>query len=309
MVLTNKFTKAKQYVMNNARPLDIALFEFEFNGGSHQKVLEILQSYQNDDGGFGKALESDLRLKESSVLATTVALQYLNELNLSTPDKMVERALSYLVKETRHYPEEFLLKNFWYSHSKEQSQSPHAPWWHIEKLKSPEIVDWPNPSIEVIGYLLKYPQFVPKSLLDDSLNDLQKFLNLELHLTGFVYYKFLCFKRLLPYVPGELQEEIFAMIDRTINNTDLLEEQKFEDVKIQWFVTEKTSYLFENYFEKIHKLFENEVSRLGDDGGSHPNWKWGEDKLWKQVEQEWTGKCTNGLLMALKHCDLLKLLT
>ena len=98
------------------------------------------------------------------------------------------------------------------------------------------------------------------------------------------------------------------MIDRTINNTDLLEEQKFEDVKIQWFVTEKSSYLFEKYFEKVYKLLENEVNRLREDGGSHPNWKWGENELWKQVEQEWTGKCTNGLLMTLKYCDLLKIL-
>ena len=305
---TNKFAKARQYIITKARPLDIALFEFEFNDGSPQNVLKILKTYQNEDEGFGKALESDLRMVESSVLASTVALQYINILNLSTPDKIVERAISYLVKETQRYPEGFSLKNFWYSHNKEQSQLPHAPWWHIEKLIPPAIEDWPNPSIEVISYLLKYRKFVPQSLLDELLIDLQNFLKLEPKLTGFVHYKFLCFKRLIPNVSEELQEKIFAMIDRSINNTDLLEKQRFEDVKIQWFVTEKSSYLFENYFEKVYKLLENEVNRLGEDGGSHPNWKWGEEGLWKQVEQEWTGKCTNGLLMTLKYCDLLKLL-
>lgn len=309
MAPTNKFAKARQYIRTKARPLDIALFKFEFNEGSSQQVLEILKTYQNEDGGFGKALESDLRMKESSVLATTVALQYINVLHLSTPDKMVEKAISYLIKETQHYPEGFSLKNFWYSHSIEQDQSPHAPWWHIERLEPPKVEDWPNPSIEVIGYLLKYSQFVPQSLIDEVLIDLQNFLKQELKLTGFVYYKFLCFKRLIPNVTKELQKKIFSMIDRTIADTDLLEEQRFEDVKIQWFVTEKSSYLFENYFEKIYKLFENEVNRMGEDGGSHPNWKWGEESLWKQVEQEWTGKCTMGLLIALKLCDLLKLLT
>ncbi|MHA2287773.1 MAG: hypothetical protein ACXABG_03195 [Promethearchaeota archaeon] len=309
MVSTNKFTKAKQYIRTNARPLDIALFEYEFNGGSPQRVLDILKTYQNDDGGFGKALESDLRMKDSSILATTVALQYVNNLNLSKINKMVERAILYLVKEKQQYTEGFPLKNFWYSHSIEQSQSPHAPWWHIDKVKPPEIEDWPNPSVEVISYLLKYPQFVPKSLIEELLDDLQTFLKLESQLIGFVYYKFLCFKRLVPYVSEELQRMIFAMIDKTIKNTDLLDEQKFEDVKIQWFVTEKSSYLFEKYHDKIYKLFENEINRMGDDGGSHPNWKWGEERLWKQVEREWTGKCTNGLLIALKHSDLLELLT
>ena len=102
MIPTNKFTKAKQYIKAIARPLDIALFEFEFNDGSPHKVLKILKGYQNEDGGFGKALESDLRMKESSVLATTVALQYINKLNLSTPDKMVTRSASSLSVVKKH---------------------------------------------------------------------------------------------------------------------------------------------------------------------------------------------------------------
>lgn len=308
MFLKDKFTKAKQYIKTNARLLDKALFEFEFNDGSPQTVLDILVTYQNDDGGFGKALEPDLRMNESSVLATTVALQYVNELNLSKPDEMIERAIKYLIKEKQHFSEGFPLNNFWYPVSIEQNQSPHAPWWHIEKLKAPEIEEWPNPSVEVIGYLLQYPQNVPQSLLDELLFDLQNYLKLEPKLTGFVYYKFLCFKRLIPHVSEELQEEIFAMIDRTFENTDLLDEKKFEEIKIQWLVTEKSSYLYKNYFKKINNLIVNEVNRLGDDGGSHPKWKWGEDKLWKKVEREWTGKCTNGLLVALKYCDLLNLL-
>jgi hypothetical protein len=307
--MQNKFTKAKQYIKTKARPLDRALFEYEFNDGSPQKVLDILRTYQNEDGGFGKALESDLRMKESSILATTVALQYVSKLSLSTVDKMVERAILYLLKETRHYAEGFPLKNFWYSHSVEQSQSPHAPWWHIEKLKPPEIEDWPNPNVEVIGYLLKYSKFVPQSLVDESLLDLHNYLKLVPHLTGFIFYKLLCFKRLIPNVSKELQKEIYNMIDRTVKNSNILEEQNFEEIKIQWLITEKSSYFYQKYPEKMKKLLENEVNRLGEDGGSHPKWKWGEDEMWKKVEQEWTGKCTIGLLMTLKHCDLLRLIT
>ena len=95
------------------------------------------------------------------------------------------------------------------------------------------------------------------------------------------------------------------MIDRTVINSNILEEQNFEEIKIQWLITEKSSYLYQKYSEKMTKLLENEVNRLGEDGGSHPKWKWGEEKLWEQVEREWTGKCTNGLLISLKYCDLL----
>jgi hypothetical protein len=248
-------------------------------------------------------------MKESSVLATTVALQYVNELNLPKADEMVEKAIEYFVEVKQRYDKKFPLKNFWYSHLKEQSVSPHAPWWHIEKLEPPKIQDWPNPSVEVIAYLLKYPHFVPEAIIKEIKEDLHIFLKLEPQLTGFIYYKFLCFKRLIPQVSEKLRTKIFNLIDITIENSNLLDDQKFEDVKIQWFATEKSSYLFQNYNDKILKLFENEVNRLGEDGGSHPSWKWGEDQLWEQVEREWTGKLTNGLLIALKHCDLLNLIT
>lgn len=161
----DNFNKAKDYIKSNARPIDRALFEFEFNNGSPQTVLDILKTYQNDDGGFGKALEPDFRTKSSSVLATTVALQYINELNLSTQGEMVNRAISFLVKETRYFEERYPLKIYWPFVPVKQDQSLHAPWWNREDIKSPEIEDWPNPSIEVISYLQRYSEFVPQSLL------------------------------------------------------------------------------------------------------------------------------------------------
>ncbi len=111
----------------------------------------------------------------------------------------------------------------------------------------------------------------------------------------------------MPHVSKEILKEIFVMLDRTFENTELLDEQKFEEIKIQWFITEKSSYLYQKYPEKITRLIENEVKRLGDDGGSHPQWKWGEGELWKQVEQEWAGKCTYELLVTLKYSNLLNM--
>jgi len=301
----DNFVKAEGYIETNARPLDKALYEFEFKNGSPQAVLEILNPYQNEDGGFGKALEPDFRIKESSVLATTLALQYVNELNLSKPIEMIERGIHYLVREIQQFSEDSHLRYFWYLVPREIDQSLCAPWWIVEKNEPPEIEEWTNPSVEVIGYLLRYSQFVPRSLLDDILLDLQSFFKLVPKLSGSVYYKFLCFKRLIPHVSKEFQTDILTLIDRTFETPELLDEQKFREIKIQRLITEKSSYLFQKYPEKITELIENEVKRLGDDGGSHPNWKWGEHELWKQVEREWTGKFTYELLSALKYCDLL----
>jgi hypothetical protein len=307
MISKDKLAKAKQYIKINARPLDQALFRFEFNEGSPEPVLNILKTYQNKEGGFGHALEPDFRVKNSSILATTVALQYVNELNLKNSMEMVERGIKYLVREVQQFPDDFPLKYFWYLVPNVRNQSLHAPWWSTENLKPPEIGEWPNPSVEVIGYLIRYSQFVPQSLLDEVLKDLQNYLKLVPILTGYIYYKFLCFKRLMSYVSKDLKETILAMLDRTFESPVYLTDLQFERIKIQWFVTEKTSYLYQKHAERITRLIDNEVKRLGEDGGSHPTWKWGDPELWEQVEREWTGKCTHELLVTLKYCDLLQI--
>ena len=53
------FQKAKRFVYQNARPLDLARWRYHFEGGTAEEVLEILAMYQKEDGGFGYALELD----------------------------------------------------------------------------------------------------------------------------------------------------------------------------------------------------------------------------------------------------------
>ena len=49
------FERAKAFMYRNARPLDMARFQYHFEGGSREAVLQALSYYQNADGGFGQA--------------------------------------------------------------------------------------------------------------------------------------------------------------------------------------------------------------------------------------------------------------
>ena len=49
--------KAKEFIYKNARPLDCARWQYLFENGSRENVLNFLAAYQNEDGGFGHALE------------------------------------------------------------------------------------------------------------------------------------------------------------------------------------------------------------------------------------------------------------
>lgn len=65
--------KSKAFVYRNARPLDIARWNYLFENGDKQDVIKYLMAYQNPDGGFAHALESDCWNRQSTPVQTWVA--------------------------------------------------------------------------------------------------------------------------------------------------------------------------------------------------------------------------------------------
>ena len=75
-------TKGVSFVWRNARFLERAIFEYSFYDASPTHILEILRAYQNEDGGFGHALELDLRASDSHPLFVEFALRTLYDCQL-----------------------------------------------------------------------------------------------------------------------------------------------------------------------------------------------------------------------------------
>ena len=59
-------TAIEHYLDENARAIDVAMYNLYFRNGDASAVLAELAKYQNEDGGFGNAIEPDLRLPEST---------------------------------------------------------------------------------------------------------------------------------------------------------------------------------------------------------------------------------------------------
>ena len=72
------FERASRFLLEQARPLERALFRQRFEGAGAEGALVALSAFQNEDGGFGRALEPDLRSPSSSALATAIGLQTLS---------------------------------------------------------------------------------------------------------------------------------------------------------------------------------------------------------------------------------------
>jgi hypothetical protein len=120
MKKTPDFDAAADFLAG-ARVLDRRVFERLFSGGPAEPVRDAVAAYRNADGGFGHALEPDLRTAASQPAAVEMALRIM-DLADAWDERLVRDAIDWLAAIA---PAEggttFVLPTL--------SQGPHAPWW------------------------------------------------------------------------------------------------------------------------------------------------------------------------------------
>jgi hypothetical protein len=89
------FDAAVDFIWRNARLVESRLFACRFLGASNEGVVAAVRGYQNDDGGFGHGLESDLRGPTSQPIHVDTAFRILHEAGADAPE-MVAKACAYL---------------------------------------------------------------------------------------------------------------------------------------------------------------------------------------------------------------------
>lgn len=135
--------RAEEFIWRNARLLERRLFAYHFNGGSRDEVLAALTAYQNADGGFGNALEPDIRCPDSQPVPTQHALEFLDEVGFDAA--VVQRLCDYLLTITtaeRGVP--WLLPS--------ALPYPRAPWWQTGANPPAAL----NPTAALVGLLHKH---------------------------------------------------------------------------------------------------------------------------------------------------------
>ncbi|MFF4413476.1 hypothetical protein ACFYY8_13160 [Streptosporangium sp. NPDC001559] len=134
--------RASGYLLLHARLLDRLRFEALFGGGSRARVLDALRGYQNADGGFGHALEPDLRGSGSQPQPVEIAFWLLDELD-AFADPMTAAACDYLTGiSTPEGGVPFMLP----------TDAPRAPWWQTDADPPANL----NPTAPLAGLLHKH---------------------------------------------------------------------------------------------------------------------------------------------------------
>lgn len=120
------FEKARAFIYRNARPIDLARWQYHFENGTQEAVLNALGVYQNEDGGFGHALEPDSFNPDSTPIQTWAATAILKEIGFKDSDHPIIRGILRYLDSGADFSEEH---NQWRNVVKSNNDHPHAIWW------------------------------------------------------------------------------------------------------------------------------------------------------------------------------------
>ncbi len=117
---------ARQFILKNARPIDLAVYKYFFKNGSNQGVIDELSKFQNEDGGFGNGLEPDYLNPNSSPIATNDAIITLYRTDALEYDSDLVKGIVHYLKSHDSFDED---KKRWLFAIDSNKDYPHAIWW------------------------------------------------------------------------------------------------------------------------------------------------------------------------------------
>ena len=146
--------KAIKYIIENARPLELAVYKYFFENKSSQTVIDELSKFQNTDGGFGNALEPDFFNPNSSPIATNDAIITLSRVNALDRDSDIVKGIANYLESHDSFNED---KKRWLFAIDSNKDYPHAIWWE----KKGDGISKFNPSISLAAFMVCYGKRTP----------------------------------------------------------------------------------------------------------------------------------------------------
>ena len=91
-------------------------------------MIDILMQYQNEDGGFGHALEADSWNPASTPITTGHAIKILSKIGFDETSHPIHQGIQkYLSSDSE------LLEYGWPFAIQSNDDFPHAPWWNYSE--------------------------------------------------------------------------------------------------------------------------------------------------------------------------------
>lgn len=268
------FQKAKTFVYRNARPLDFARWQYHFENGTKDSVLSILSKYQNEDGGFGHALECDAWNPNSSPIQTCHATIILKEIDFSDKSHPIIKGIVKYLSSGADFNQ-----NYWYRTIPSNDNYPHAPWWACDKDYNTAV--YYNPTAALAGFLLYYADVdtaIYQAALRIANEAIEQFISEdcnEMHLLK-------CFVELKEYIQAanvsgvKYFSEFNEKLTRQVLSTIEKDSEKWPNTyccKPSYFIPSKKS----DFYTGFEQLCNQEVLQMYESQQENGAWKitWG----------------------------------
>lgn len=290
--------KAVFYLAEVGRPLEYARWRFFAGEGSSDEVMDELRAYANSDGGYGRALESDMRSPDSSVLATLEALDIMNEISLQADSPLRLSALRWLCDSTGGYDAS---TGLWPYLKAGMEEAPHAPWWEMENLPVTFGGFQLNPRGRVLAHLIASASS-DKPIIPGE--------EVDLHLNAFLDAA----ESKVDTVPPDTLRSMLVLYDsltsvaeggdgrletcitRLIPGSVVTDPAKWGEYGLQPLEVADSPdsrwlALLDN---PVREQLDHLIASQGEDGSWAPFWTWGGGypEAWKQASIEWKGVLT-----------------
>jgi len=259
-------------------------------------VVPVLTGLQNPDGGFGHGIEPDVWHPASSPLAATIGLQYAHLVGIPHQHALVQRALTYL-GETYD-----AARGKWHPMAAGVNEYPHAPWWHADADTGKNVLDgdWPNPTVEVIGYLSAsaHPWAQRADWYDALIAYVEQAETMESH--GLA-----CYVRAYPLLPETVQRSVLPHLVRLLRQTVHADPTQWLTAYVPTpldYVQAPTSPFFAEMADLVDAQLTQWVEYLQAHDMWYPTWQWGQyADAWSIARRWWAGKMTVERMAMLKR--------
>lgn len=296
------FERSRRFLETKARPLERAAFAYQFMGAPVDRVLDELACFQNSDGGFGRALEPDLRTPSSSALATGLGLRTLKELGCVADHPMVRKAVAYLVDTFDPGA------RTWQVAPADANAFPHAPWWHDDNGNLTQRFDGFRiiPRALIVALLHHYSALVQKRWLLQSIEETVKYIERVKVLGGgggsdLEYSISLAeAENLSPQFKARLK----ARIEKAIPAVVVRDASKWSSYCITplRIIPAPQSLGADLITDELQMHLDYQIAHQTQDGTWDPTWSWGGayPADWEQAKLEWRGVLTLEALSQLR---------
>ena len=225
MIRKEDFKKIESFMMNKTRDLELAIYNGLLYGEDKIMVSYAMSMYQNNDGGFGHAIEPNNTCPLSSAISTLFALNILkmvgfNRNNLDEmTNEMIVKAMKYVLSVVEK--KDYMI----YPVNKETNQYPHAKWleYSIDMIEKYNI----NPALNLYALVMYFAK--PKTkFYDKAYLNLKKCIDYYLEnkvdyqtIIGAINAYEVLINDGIIYKKEELKEKIISDIKTTITPLDL----------------------------------------------------------------------------------------